>query len=57
MKLVDWKFKNLNIPMIQIEGELYTTTPTLCSAFQVPRRYLNDIYQRNREEFNRLQGR
>ena len=55
MNLVMWNFKNLTVPMVEIEGELYTNTNSLCGAFEVPRSYLNDIWRRNIEEFDAKQ--
>ena len=52
MNLVMWNFKNLTVPMVEIEGELYTNTNSLCGALEAPKSTLKDVYQIHLEEFD-----
>lgn len=51
MKLVKWKFNSLEVPMIEIEKELYCTSKAICGALNVNLTALTMCYQRNLLEF------
>lgn len=55
MRLMNWQFNELSIPMMEDErGTLYTTTGVLCGALGVVENDLRNIYLSRRDEFDGL---
>ena len=52
MKIVFWKFHNIKIPMIRINGKLYTTSYVLAAALCTTQDNLRMLYKKYREEFD-----
>ena len=52
MKVVFWKFNNIKIPMIRINGKRYTTSYVLAAALGVTESNLRHLYNRFKEEFD-----
>ena len=52
MKLVEWCFQNLKVPMVEIKGALYCTNKGLCDALQINDATLRSIYHRHTDEFD-----
>jgi hypothetical protein len=53
MKLVQWEFHNIKMPMIEDDqGNLFCTSKALCEALQTAEVNLRNVYAKNRDEFD-----
>ena len=52
MKIITWQFHNIKIPMIRINGKLYTTSYVLAAALSVTSDELIYLYRKYKEEFD-----
>ena len=56
MKLVKWQLKNLAVPMVDINGNLYCTSKMLCLALGVTLKHLKNAYSYNKAEIGEPLG-
>jgi len=57
MKVIKWQFESLEVPMIDIDGNLCCTSKAICSALGVTLNTIKLCYQNHRDEIgNSLEG-
>lgn len=52
MKLVTYNLCGLSVPMVDLDGVLYTTTPMICETLGVVKQQLGNIKSRYKGEFS-----